>query len=153
MDPLTREAALEFLAGTSVAHLGVISEGLPYVTPMSFVIEGKRILFRTQAGRKFDAIAASPSVCIEASSFDESTGDWVSVIVTGSAHESTDPATGELAVEMLFEKYAAQIGSPLGVGGLQPMAGMPHVVEVTIENVTGMSSGSGFHARTRPGRL
>ena len=54
---------------------------------------------------------------------------------------------------LLLEKYANQLGSPLGVGGLQPLASMPHVIEVDVDEVSGMTSGSGFAPRTRPGRL
>ena len=48
---------------------------------MSFVVDDGRILFRTQPGRKLQAMEESPEVCIEACTFDESTGDWLSVIV------------------------------------------------------------------------
>lgn len=94
MEELSREEAFRLLSEAPVAHLGVISEGRPYVTPMSFVVDGERILFRTVAGRKFRAIAENPNVCIEASRFDEQTGDWVSVVVTGTAKETKDPAAG-----------------------------------------------------------
>ena len=150
---MTVEEAIRFLSEALVAHLGLISEGKPYVTPMSFVVDDDRILFRTQPGRKLQAMEESPAVCIEACTFDESTGDWLSVIVRGTANETTDPAVGERAVTLLLEKYASQLGSPLGVSGLQPMASMPHVIEVVIDEVSGMTSGSGFAPRTRPGRL
>ena len=153
MDQLTSEEALDFLRSSPVAHLGVISEGKPYVTPMSFVLDGDRILFRTQPGKKLEAIAENPSVCVEASSFDDDTGDWMSVIVRGTAAERPDQATGELTVVKLLEKYAAQLGSPMGRSGLQPVASFPHVIEVTIDGISGMSSGSGLLPRTRPGRL
>ena len=120
---------------------------------MSFVVDGDRILFRTQAGRKLEAIEESPTVCIEACSFDESTGDWQSVIVNGKAAETVDQAIGERAVTLLLEKYVDQLGSPLGIGGLQPLASASHVIEVVVEEVTGMTSGRGFAPRTRPGRL
>lgn len=150
---MTGEEAIRFLSEAMVAHLGLISDGKPYVTPMSFVVDDGRIIFRSQPGRKLQAITESPVVCIEACSFDESTGDWASVIVSGTAAENADPDVGERAVTLLLEKYAKQLGSPLGIGGLQPLASMPHVVEVVIDEVSGMTSGSGFAPRTRPGRL
>lgn len=153
METLTREQALRVLEEAPVAHLGLISEGKPYVTPMSFVLEGDRVLFRTKPGKKLEAIQANPEVCIEASLFDEATGSWVSVIVRGSARESHDADTEQLVVERLFEKYQASLGSPLSRSGLQPLPGFPHVVEVEIAEVTGMSSGGGLRPRTRPGRL
>jgi hypothetical protein len=153
MEPLDREEALRFLAASPVAHLGVVSDGKPYVTPMSFILDDGRLMFRTLPGRKLEAIRANPAVSIEASEFDMETGEWVSVIVTGAAHEADEDVIGERAISLLLDKYAPALGSPLGRGGLQPMAGFPHVVVVEIEDVTGMVSGGGLLPRTRPGRL
>jgi nitroimidazol reductase NimA-like FMN-containing flavoprotein (pyridoxamine 5'-phosphate oxidase superfamily) len=153
MDPINEAEALEFLSEAMVAHLAVVQNGEPYVTPMSFVVDGRRLLFRTKPGKRFEAIEKNPRVCVETSSFDEESGDWVSVVVRGTAVERTDEATTSKAVEMLLEKSAAVLGSPLGTGGLQPMASFPHVLEVSIDEITGMSSGRGFSFRTRPGRL
>ena len=60
MDPMTTEDAIRFLSEAPVAHLGLVSDGKPYITPMSFVFDGDRILFRTQPGRKLQAIEKSP---------------------------------------------------------------------------------------------
>jgi nitroimidazol reductase NimA-like FMN-containing flavoprotein (pyridoxamine 5'-phosphate oxidase superfamily) len=153
VEPISDEEALRLLAEALVAHIGVVEDGKPYVTPMSFVLDGRRLLFRTKPGKRFEAIGANPSVCVEVSSFDEETGDWVSVVITGTARELTDEATTSRTVELLFDKYESFLGSPLGHGGLQPMASFPHVIEVSIDEITGMSSGRGFGFRTRPGRL
>jgi nitroimidazol reductase NimA-like FMN-containing flavoprotein (pyridoxamine 5'-phosphate oxidase superfamily) len=153
MEPITDAEALDFLEHEMVAHLGIIVHGKPYVTPMSFVLDGRRLLFRTKPGKRFEAIESNPMVCVEVSRIDEVSGDWVSVIVEGKAVECTDDATTTRVVELLLEKYASVLGSPLGTGGLQPMASFPHVLEVKIDEMTGMSSGRGFSFRTRPGRL
>jgi uncharacterized protein len=153
MDPLTVEDAMQLLAEAPVAHIGFLAEGSPYVTPMSFVVDGQRILFRTTGGKKLEALRRDPHVCIEVTRFDPETGNWASAIVIGMASESEDQRSGELAVEMLYEKYGQLMGDPLSRGGLQPMAGLPHVIEVSIEEITGMSSGMNLSPRTRPGRL
>jgi nitroimidazol reductase NimA-like FMN-containing flavoprotein (pyridoxamine 5'-phosphate oxidase superfamily) len=98
-------------------------------------------LFRARPGRKLEAIAENPVVCIEACSFDESTGDWQSVTVSGRAAEVNDPAVGNHAITLLLRKYASQVGPPLGIGGLQPLASTSHVIEVVIEEVTSTTSG------------
>jgi nitroimidazol reductase NimA-like FMN-containing flavoprotein (pyridoxamine 5'-phosphate oxidase superfamily) len=154
MESLPRDEALEILGGEYVAHLGVISNGAPYVTPMSFVVDGDRILFRTMAGRKLDAIRANPQVCIEVSRYHEETGDWVSVIVEGTARLVDDDETRQTTVALIFEKYEKVMGSPLsGGGGMMPLGGYPQVIEVPIDDVVGMSSGRGMSARTKPGRM
>lgn len=153
MDPLSREEALDLLAGAPVAHLGLISDGAPYVTPMSFVVDERRVLFRTTAGKKLDAMREDPRVCIEVSQFDPGSGEWASVIVLGRAFEVDDDETGARAVELLYDKYSSALGDPLSRGGLQPLPGLPHLIEVVIDEMTGVTSGRGFTPRTRPGRL
>ncbi len=153
MEPITEAEARQFLTEAMVAHIGVIANGEPYVTPMSFVVDGNRLLFRTKLGKRFEAIEANPVVCIEVSRFDEASGDWTSVMVKGKAMERDDEPTTARTIELLLHKYETVLGSPLGHGGLQPMASFPHVIEVPIDEITGMSSGRGFSYRTRPGRL
>jgi nitroimidazol reductase NimA-like FMN-containing flavoprotein (pyridoxamine 5'-phosphate oxidase superfamily) len=149
MDPVLNEEAVSFLGEAPVAHLGLVSDGKPHVTPMAFVVDDGRILFRSRPGRRLEAIVENPAVCIEACSFDESTGDWQSVIIDGRAAEVTDPAVGERAVKLLLEKYANQVGPPLGIGGLQPLASTSHVIEVVIDQVSSMTSGGGLASQTR----
>ncbi len=153
MESITAEQARRFLDESLVAHIGVISEGEPYVTPMSFVVDEDRILFRTKPGKRYEAMLENPVVSIEASTFDDETGDWTSVIVRGRAAEVDDDATITLTVQLLLRKYGTVLGSPLSRGGFQPMASFPHVVQVPIDEITGMTSGWGFTMRTRPGRL
>lgn len=154
MESVSREEALEVLADQPVAHLGIVVDGIPYVTPMSFVLDGDRILFRTMAGKKLDGIRANPAVCIETADYDPETGDWVSVIVRGSARLVDDPATRQELIALIYHKYEKVMGSPLsGGGGLMPLGGTPYVIEVPIDEISGMSSGRGMQVRTKPGRL
>jgi nitroimidazol reductase NimA-like FMN-containing flavoprotein (pyridoxamine 5'-phosphate oxidase superfamily) len=153
MESITVEQAKRFLDESLVAHIGVISGGEPYVTPMSFVVDSDRILFRTKPGKRHEAMMESPVVSVEASNFDNETGDWTSVIVRGRAAEAADDATISLTVQLLLRKYGTVLGSPLSRGGIQPMASFPHVVQISIDEITGMTSGGGFAMRTRPGPL
>lgn len=154
MDPLTREEAFDLLGRELVAHLGVIVDGEPSVYPMSYVLDGDRILFRTMAGAKLDGIRANPRVCIEVSNFNSETGDWKSVIVRGTATFVDSDATSQSLIAQLFSKYEKVMGSPMSAGGgLMPLGGQPYVIEVPIEEISGMSSHGGFHIRTKPGRL
>ena len=147
MNPTMNDEATGLLSEIPVAHLGLISDGKPTVTPMAFVVDEGRILFRTRPGRKLEAIAENPEVCIEACAFDESTGDWQSVTVNGRAAEVTDPAVGNHAITLLLSKYAGQVGPPLGIGGLQPLASTSHVIELVIEEVTSTTSGMSLTAQ------
>jgi len=153
MESVTREEALAILAEQPVAHLGILIDGSPYVTPMSYVFDGERILFRTMPGKKLDGIRANPAVCVETADFNPDTGAWVSVIVRGTARLVDDPDTRRDVVARLYEKYEKVMGSPLSGGnGLMPL-GNPYVVEVPINEITGRSSGRGIRIGTKPGRL
>ena len=155
MDELEREESLQLLREAPVGHLGVIDGDVPYVTPMSYVVvDDNRLLFRTMPGRKLDAIRNNPHVCVEVSTYDDETGDWASVIVIGEAAIVSDDDVKNEAVAGLLRKYEKVMGSPLSRGsGIQPMAGMSQVVEMTALEITGLASGRGWSRRTRPGRL
>jgi len=154
MESVSREEALEVLADQAVAHLGIAVDGDPYVTPMSYVLEGERVLFRTMAGRKLAGIRANPAVCIETADYNPETGAWVSVIVKGTARIVDDPGIRQRVVALLYDKYETVMGSPLSAGGgLMPLGGTPYVIEVPIDEITGMSSGRGIRVRTKPGRM
>ncbi len=154
MEPLSREQAFDLLDRQPVAHLGIVLDGEPLVFPMSYVMDGERILFRTLAGKKLDGIRANPRVCVEVSSFDEETGNWRSVIVSGTARLVDSDEVRQSLIARLFAKYEKVMGSPMSAGGgLMPLGGDPYVIEVTIEEISGMSSDGGFRIRTKPGRL
>lgn len=154
MHEITRDEALAILDEVPVAHVAMIDDNEPYVTPMSFVVEDDYIYFRTMPGRKLEALAENPRVCVEASIYDEETGDWESVIVRGTAELIDDQAVQEKTVTALFRKYEQVMGSPLGRPGTPQLdSSRVQVVRVNIEEATGMTSGKGFAARTKPGRL
>ncbi len=153
MEPITEARAHEFLEEALVAHIGVVVEGEPYVTPMSFIIHEGRILFRTKPGRRLEGIKTNQVVSIETSSFDETSGDWTSVIVKGNATIEKDDVIIQATLTGLYDKYREILGTPLGRGGIQPIASFPNVVTVEILEISGMSSSGPFSMRTRPGRL
>jgi nitroimidazol reductase NimA-like FMN-containing flavoprotein (pyridoxamine 5'-phosphate oxidase superfamily) len=152
MESITEAEAREFLERSSVIHFGVIAEGEPYVTPMSFVVDGNRLLFRTKPGRRFGAIESEPVVSLEASDFHPESGDWISVIIRGRAAEVTDEETMQKTHDLLFEKYEAAM-EPLLSRGEPGLPITPHVFEVSIDEITGRVSATGFSFRTRPGRF
>lgn len=153
MESITESEAREFLEESFVVHFGVIADDEPYVTPMSFVIEGDRLLFRTKVGRRLDAIGDGAVVSVEASDFHPETGDWMSVIVRGRASVVTDEETTELAHEMLTHKYRDAIGPLLSRSVRPELPGTTFVFEVPIEEISGRVSARGFSFRTKPGRL
>jgi|FLYL01.1.fsa_nt_gi nitroimidazol reductase NimA-like FMN-containing flavoprotein (pyridoxamine 5'-phosphate oxidase superfamily) len=151
MDELSRERAIQLLVESRVGHLGVISRGEPYVSPISYVVLDDALYVRTGRGRRIDAVAESPRVCVEVSQTDPQAGSWESVIVWGEAEVVTDDRTEQKVIMAILEKYRDVMGSPLTPGSVFPDPGV--VLRIPIEELSGRSSGSLFSAKSRPGRL
>ncbi len=148
LDPV----ALEYLAEQRVAHVGVVDGDEPYVTPLSFVIDGEMLMFRTHIGRRIEAIRERPRVCIEASSYDDASYEWFSVIAWGNAREADERETGR-CLELLFEKYRDQYASATTMSRPEILGGMVIVVAVPIDRITSATSSGFLQPLMRPGRL
>ncbi len=149
MQELTETEARQLLERADVAHLGVIADGEPYVTAVSFVISGNLFLFRTGPGRRLKAIEGGSLVCVEVSEYDPDTGDWGSVVAVGPGSVIADGALESGTVDALYAKYRKVIDSSVT---LQPSVGSV-AVAVMLGKISGRSSGSAWAPRTRPGRL
>jgi nitroimidazol reductase NimA-like FMN-containing flavoprotein (pyridoxamine 5'-phosphate oxidase superfamily) len=146
---LTENEAKELLERAEVAHLGVIADGEPYVTAVSFVISGNLFLFRTGPGRRLKAIESGSPVCVEVSEYDSETGDWASVVAVGPGSVIADTALEAGTVDALHAKYRKVIESSVTV---EAAAGSV-AVAVMLGRMSGRSSGKAWAPRTRPGRL
>jgi uncharacterized protein len=154
MEELSLERCRQVLEDGWVGHLGVISEGEPYVAPISYVVADGRACFKTGPGRRADAIQSSPRVCLETSRVDQSIGYWESVVVWGDAEEITEDVEAQAVISALFSKYRPVLGSPLSPGPNDMGLGEPDIlIALPIETITGRCSGSFFHISSRPGRL
>jgi nitroimidazol reductase NimA-like FMN-containing flavoprotein (pyridoxamine 5'-phosphate oxidase superfamily) len=151
MNELSPERCETLLSRGMVGHMGVVSEGDPYVSPISYVVLEGAVCLRTGRGRRIDALKASPKVCIEVSEVDNNTGSWESVIAWGEAEIVEDDGQARVVIAAILEKYRSVLGSPLSPGTVFPEPGV--VVRVPLEGISGRESGSFFSARTRPGRL
>ena len=150
MDELTTAEARALLAELPVGHVGVVAEGRPYVTPMSYVVVRDTVWFRTVAGRRLDAIRTSPVVSMAAARWDDS-GHWDSVIVSGVARVVEDPNREADVVAALLHKYPEAEGSPLALSG--PALERRYIVSLEIDEISARTSGGGLNPPTRPGRL
>lgn len=151
MDELTPTQCMALLESSRVGHMAVISDGDPYVAPISYVLIGEALYVRTAPGRRIDALRANPRLCFEVSHMDDSTGDWESVIIWSTAELIDDDQTSQKVIDAFHEKYRDVLGSPLNPGRVFPQEIV--VVRIPIEISGGRSSGSYFSVRSRPGRL
>lgn len=107
---------LAMLRRCDTIRVGMVSEGVPYIVPLSFGVEekeGQVVLYfhSAAAGRKADALAQASEVCIEADIFYKTestphgiTARYESVLGFGTAH----PVEGEEklhGLRLLIEHY------------------------------------------------
>lgn len=107
---------LDILRRCDTIRVGMVSEGVPYIVPLSFgaeEVDGQVVLYFHSAaeGRKIEALARHPSVCIEADIFHKTettphgiTSRYESVLGFGTAH----PVEGEEklhGLRLLIEHY------------------------------------------------
>lgn len=152
MEPLSTEATLDLLVNGKIAHIGVIDDAEPYVSPVSYVVIDQEFCFRTGSGRRVDAIRDNPIVSIETMRSRED-GGWECVIARGEAYEVDDPQKAQAIVSAMLRKYSDEIGSPLSSGSRGPMEDTIVIVCVRMSEISGRTSGTWFSIPTRPGRL
>jgi nitroimidazol reductase NimA-like FMN-containing flavoprotein (pyridoxamine 5'-phosphate oxidase superfamily) len=152
MQELVESRIRVLLADEPVAHVGVIAWGKPYVTPVSYVWLDDSLWFRTGPGMRLDAITANPEISAEISRFDFDTGYWESVVLAGTGEVIDDPDAGDEVERALRKKYRRITRSALDMPpDVVPREGS--VVRVTVESISGRSSGAGLDGPARPGRL
>lgn len=91
LEVLGREECLRLLGTATLGRIGLSSGALPTVLPVNFRLDSGRVLIRTGRGSKLDAATQDAVVAFEADDFDPMYHSGWSVVVTGVAHEVTDP--------------------------------------------------------------
>ena len=96
---LNEQECRDFLAEHCFAHLGCHSGDRLYVVPISYVLDGNRMIGQTKAGMKIDIMRENPKVCVQVDQI-ENIANWNSVIAWGqfeelSGHEAIE-AMGKL---------------------------------------------------------
>ena len=85
LEVLSYEECVSLLARAPVGRLGVSSDALPVVLPVNYVVDGDRIVVRTNPGTKLDAALRNAVVAFEVDHYDPVAHTGWSVLVTGRA--------------------------------------------------------------------
>ena len=83
--PLERDECLALLCGSTVGRVIYTDRALPAVRPVTFVVDGECVAFRTTASSRLAAAAAGAVVALEVDELDVELRSGWSVIVTGVA--------------------------------------------------------------------
>jgi len=150
MEELGRDKALEILERGRIAHVGVVDDAGPYVSPISYALVRDRLVFVTLRGRRFRAIRADPRVSVEVAEADDT--HWRSVVVNAVAEIVTGTPLHTDGLHALLTKYRDEGASLLGTSR-SPGPDLTEVVAVPLDTVSGRASGGGTNPNIRPGRL
>lgn len=93
LEILDRDACLRLLEAATIGRIGISSGALPVVLPVNFRLVDDHIVFRTGIDTKLDAASTDSVVAFEIDDFDPISHTGWSVVITGTAHEVTDPDT------------------------------------------------------------
>jgi nitroimidazol reductase NimA-like FMN-containing flavoprotein (pyridoxamine 5'-phosphate oxidase superfamily) len=149
MTTLNAVECAQVLEQARVAHLACIAAGEPYVTPMSFVMIGGVLYFRTALGRRVDALRQDPRVSVSAAKIGED-DSWRSVLIRGTARFVDDRRIEEDVVAALIHKYG---NSPLSFSKPTILPKERPVVAVDPVETTGRASGDPLSPGIHPGRV
>jgi nitroimidazol reductase NimA-like FMN-containing flavoprotein (pyridoxamine 5'-phosphate oxidase superfamily) len=130
----------------TVCHLGLISDGEPYVVPLSFGYDGVAVyLHMAPEGRKVDALRTASRVCLEWEIPGELTSaseacSWgtrfESVIAWGTPEIVTDEANRRAALDLIMAHYAGESGTGRWTYDEGTLA-RTVIVRIPLEEVTG----------------
>ncbi len=105
----------QILDSAKFAHVAVVSDGDPYVGPLSFVRYEDALYFRTGPGERVDALQVHPRAAASIVEFDDETGAWESVLVRGDINFLENDRSEDAIVGLFLDKYR-EYTSELGSG-------------------------------------
>ena len=85
LEILPFDECLRLLGSVPVGRLGFFADGEMVILPVSHVMDGQDLVFRTARGSKLSAAEGQNLVCFEADHYDKRTRAGWSVVVTGRA--------------------------------------------------------------------
>jgi nitroimidazol reductase NimA-like FMN-containing flavoprotein (pyridoxamine 5'-phosphate oxidase superfamily) len=85
---IAENECLELLAAHSVGRIAVVHDGRPLIFPVNYVLDGRTVAFRTDAGTKFDWAVMGP-VAFEVDWTDPMYHEGWSVMVQGIGRDIT----------------------------------------------------------------
>jgi nitroimidazol reductase NimA-like FMN-containing flavoprotein (pyridoxamine 5'-phosphate oxidase superfamily) len=109
LQELTRDECFGLLASQHLGRVVLADELGPLALPVNYLLDGRTVLLRTDAGTKLDAAIRGARVGFQIDGTDQATRTGWSVLVRGEATEVSDP--DELARVRQLPLYAWAPGS------------------------------------------
>lgn len=137
---LSQDKAREMLRKGRIARLACVSEGEPYVVPVSYVFDGESVLIHSLPGRKITAMRANPRVCLQIDEIEDGL-NWTSVLACGNYEEINNAQERSRMMGALLTNFP-QLTPVESV--IANDAGTPALIvfRIRIDKITGLREGS-----------
>jgi uncharacterized protein len=129
LEILPFDVCLRLLASVPVGRVGFFADGEVVILPVSHLVDGQDLVFRTARGSKLSAAEGQDVVSFEADEYDKQTRSGWSVVVTGRA-------------EVIYEDAEIQRLSRLALHPWVPAAGHPFWIRIRANAVSGRATPS-----------
>lgn len=137
MRHMSEEAARDLLRRGSIARLGCIVDGDPYVVPVIYYFEDDCAYLHSLPGQKIIALRAHPRACLQVDEIEE-TYRWRSVLAVGNYQELTDPQDRARFLNELLRRFPML--TPIESAIVQDASPLNIIVfRIKIEKVSGIS--------------
>lgn len=137
---LSQDKARGMLREGCIARLACVSEGEPYVVPVSYVFDGESVLVHSLPGRKITAMRANPRVCLQIDKIEDEL-NWTSVLAFGNYEEITNMQERSRAMSSLLTKFP-QLTPVESVMANDAGTPAPVVFRIRIDRITGLREGN-----------
>lgn len=142
---IEKQECLKILNDNYIGHLAYVYKGLPFVIPITYYYDKKRItvIGYTGEGHKTKALRKNNSVALEVAEI-ESINNWKSILIQGAFEELEGPdAKYELhkfslgVKELITEKENKEIHFIPQLSGKTNPEAIPIVYRINIQEITG----------------
>ena len=136
---LSSEEARRLFQTATVARLGCVVNGEPYVVPINYHLEGDRLYSHSLSGLKISGLRDNPHACVQVDQI-ESDLNWRSAIAFGKYEEITKSTERADVLSKLLHQFPmlTPVESSIAIDGYIPEV---IVFSINIERVTGVSEG------------
>lgn len=100
---LSQEQIEQLLRRQVTGRIGCTDRGTPYIVPINYVYDGKRIICHSTVGKKIEMMRKNPKVCFQVDDI-KNIFNWQSVIAWGRFEELTDIDEKERAMQALTHR-------------------------------------------------
>ncbi|MFL6214606.1 MAG: pyridoxamine 5'-phosphate oxidase family protein [Blastocatellia bacterium] len=102
--PMSPDETRALLEAGRIGRLGCVSDGKPYVVPVSYILSGSHLYIHSLIGRKVRALRQDPRACLQVDEIEDAY-NWRSAIAFGRYEEIEDASERQWAVRRLLARF------------------------------------------------